>query len=801
MGALTGIRVIEFEGWIAGSLLGMLLADQGAEVIRIARPGAPIYDQPCSDMLARGKQSMVLDLSLEEDRDIAKRLVSTADIAIQNLRPGALEKLGVGGEFLRSVNPRLIHINLPGFASDDTMHLGLAATEGIIAAAIGMFNQISMLKPTFGMDPVYSPLALPSIYGAIQGAIACSAALSAREKTGAGALLEVPLAAAAGMAMSSIYMKVEGAPAHYDTPKLPQIVRSLVLPLLHRYWRNSPTRQRRFYAKIQAALPALMSAYPCADGRLIYIFAIDHATLATKLLDALDILEDARTYGFTTANPYDGPVKAPNLATTASLDPKAQGWLRAKISEKLVTRTALEWETLFAELGLPAALVRTTEEWLHWEPLRKSEALLWSGGRREPGHQVWFPGEDAMVIAGPPQRDEHGKKLRAEAMKIGLPTPTLILAASEPWKPLNGVKVLDFSTMVAGPVAARTLAELGAEVIKVESPNPNHGPRLTCWYGIDVNQGKSSVLIDLKAENGRSVAATLVKNADVLLHNFTPEAATRLGLDANIIKRINPDILVCEIAAYAGPKPSDLDGRHGYDPVLQMASGISARYGSIEAPELHGIASCVDNLTGYSAAFGILTALAANLRGNSIRKVSTSLIQAANLIQFPFSAGCRGSAATGQMAMGEDERRKLWRTKDGWIFTAPRGPKQSAAFDNLLSRKEFKNLKSSDAVFLLRRADVPAVSINKLADLHTSFASNAHSIRTVRHQVKNLAVTQLKPCYLRISGTPLPPIPPTQKPGASTVRVMEDLGYDDVFIRSCIASRAVATALSEEFLP
>lgn len=801
MGALSGVRVVEFEGWIAGSLLGMLLADQGAEVIRIARPGRPIYDRDGAGMLARGKQSIILDLSDEADRGVALRLASTADIVIENLRPGALDALGVGCDILRTFNPRLIHVRLPGFASDDVEHENIAAYEGIIAATIGLFTEINLVKPTFGMDPVYSPLALPSVYGAVQGAIACNAALFARAASGEGVALEVPLAAAAAMAMSSIYMQVEGAPAHYETPNLPKIAKSVILPLLGRYWRKSPERQNRFYAKVQTAVPALMSAYPCSDGRQLYVFAIDHAQMATRLLDILGLLNAAQAFGFITANPYCGPVKAPNLATTASLPANAQSWLRENIAEKLLARPAIEWETLFAEAGLPAALVRTTEEWMEWPPLLDSGALIRTGAQLALGRQCWFPHSKETPFGAAVERDQHGTALRNEAAAIALPSATPPSPRAQSWRPLAGIKVLDFASMVAGPVAGRTLAELGAEVIKVESPNPHHGPRLTCWYGLDVNQGKQSVLINIKTADGRRVAARLIQDADVILHNFTPAAAVQLMLDAASISAINPTALICEIAAYSGPNPSDLDGRHGYDPVLQMASGISARYGSLEKPELHGIASCIDNLTGYSAAFGIVTALAANVRGQSLRSVKTSLVQAANLSQFPYSTGVAGSPASGQDAMGDDDRTRMWRTRDGWIFAAPGDAKQEAAFDEVIGREGFNRINSVEAIARLRAKGVSAVKICRLSSLRRSFAGGRHSIQTASRTIDGLKVTQVTPDYLRVEGRRLPSILPAQKPGTSTARLMQMNGFSDAAIQSFIASGAVATQLSKDFLP
>jgi crotonobetainyl-CoA:carnitine CoA-transferase CaiB-like acyl-CoA transferase len=801
MSALSGIRIVEFEGWTAGALLGMLLADQGAEVIRIARADKPVDDRPGFDMLARGKRSISLDLQKAEDKDIALRLASTADIVIENLRPGALDALGLGRDILRASNPRLIHIRLPGFASDDIAHKGIAAYEGIIAATIGLFTEINLLKPLFGMDPVYSPLALPSIYGAVLGAVACNAALYARETTGEGATLEVPLAAAGAMAMSSIFMHVQGAPAHYETPRLPKLVKSVVLPALRRYLRNSPTRQQKLYAKMQTAIPAMMSAYPCADGRLLYIFAIDNPGLSVRLLETLGLIKDAIKFGFITSNPYLGPTNAPNFATTSTLPAKAQAWLRDQISQVLLTSSADQWETLLSEAGLPCAVVRTTNEWLMWKPLHESQAIVETDGRSGPGLQCWFPGTAPKVIGTIPSRDEHGTALRREATAITIGDPVAGKISLLPWRPLAGLRVLDFCSMVAGPLAGRTLAELGATVIKVESPGPHHGPRMTCWYGLDVNQGKDSILIDLKSAGGKEVAAKLISAADVVLHNFTPPAAARIGLDDATLKKINPKVLICEIAAFAGPLPSSLDGRHGYDPVLQMASGISARYGSPEQPELHGIASCVDCLTGYSAAFGIVAALSANKRGNTIGSVKTSLVQAANLIQFPFTAGAPDGAPSGQSARGSDSRSRLWRTRDGWVYTALKGVQQEVAFDRIMGTNGFTKVTTAAAMSRLLDANIAAVKIGRLTEIRQSFDEAKHSIRAVHRTMGQLKITQLAPDYIRVDGIALPSISEAQKPGTSTKIVLQDNGFDTDAIAALVQTGAVATQLSAEFLP
>src|SRR6478672_10606610 len=97
-GALEGIRIIDFGQYIAGPLAAMFLADQGADVIRVDPPGGPRWDTPANATWNRGKRSIVLDLKSADDRSIAERLIGTADVVIENFRPGVMERLRLGAQ-------------------------------------------------------------------------------------------------------------------------------------------------------------------------------------------------------------------------------------------------------------------------------------------------------------------------------------------------------------------------------------------------------------------------------------------------------------------------------------------------------------------------------------------------------------------------------------------------------------------------------------------------------------------------------------------------------------------------------
>src|SRR5437868_238784 len=129
-GALDGIRVIDFGQYVAGPLAAMLLADQGADVVRVDPPGGPRYDTPANATWNRGKRSIVLDLKDPAGNETARRLIETADVVVENFRPGVMDRLGLGPEVMTAANPRLIYCSMPGFASDDP-RAGVAAWEGV----------------------------------------------------------------------------------------------------------------------------------------------------------------------------------------------------------------------------------------------------------------------------------------------------------------------------------------------------------------------------------------------------------------------------------------------------------------------------------------------------------------------------------------------------------------------------------------------------------------------------------------------------------------------------------------------
>ncbi len=211
--------------------------------------------------------------------------------------------------------------------------------------------------------------------------------------------------------------------------------------------------------------------------------------------------------------------------------------------------------------------------------------------------------------------------------------------------PLDGVKVLDFSVMISGPLAAMMLADQGADVIKVESPGLGDimrflGTNKGGMTGIfaNNNRGKRSIVVDLKQAAGTDLVRRLVEDADVLIQNFRPGAMDRLGLGYDDVKAINPDLVYTSISGYGQDGPYST--RRVYDNVIQAASGLASVQGdpATGEPSLYRTLIC-DKTTAYTAAQAITAALFARASGRAAgQHIELAMLDTAIAFMWPDSA-------------------------------------------------------------------------------------------------------------------------------------------------------------------
>jgi len=197
---------------------------------------------------------------------------------------------------------------------------------------------------------------------------------------------------------------------------------------------------------------------------------------------------------------------------------------------------------------------------------------------------------------------------------------------------LVGVRILDLTRALAGPFGSMILADLGAEIIRVEAPNSRRDVRGPLTYkGMDpyelgVNRNKKSVVIDLTKESGRQVFYDLVKVSDVVYDNFRPDVPKRLGIDYDTLKGVSPRIVCCSITGF-GPTGPYAD-RPAYDLTVQALGGSVAITGDPAGRPVRSGVAVADQSAGMLAAVGILAALHARQQTGVGQKVETSLLEA-----------------------------------------------------------------------------------------------------------------------------------------------------------------------------
>ena len=803
---LAAVRVLNLGTRWPGRVAAMLLADQGADVVEIVRPGRE--SRSVDPLLDRGKRLVELDLKDEAERRACHARAAESDIVLENMRPGAAAALGLDQRSLDVERRGIIHVSLPGFAEGDP-YRDVPAWEGVIDASVGVYTNISPLGALLG-TPVYSAIPMASAYGGVLGSLAASLGLYHRQRTGRGQHIEVPLADCVMAAMALLTCRIEGQPSRYNFPTIDNAVLDLLFPALRDSSGHlTDDHVARVAEYVRGHANPTINFYECADGRILFVCAPDHVYQNRAFLQVLGVYDQVIAEGMVSETPYVEHGAGNNVNKGASLTPAWRKRLIELIAKAAKTRPAKEWEAMMRRARVPVSMVQTSAEWLADpvlleggvtadldDPARGSVRLpgrfltIENRTVRSPGLRVGVAVEsDFEWLAAPMERPARGTAGAADETSGGI---------------LDGVRVLDFSNIVAGPAAGRTLAEHGADVVRIDPPAPQAGPFATMWFGVDVNQGKRALVLDLKTEAGKAALARLVEGADVVLHNFLDRSARSLGIAHDQLAAVNPDIISCQIGAWTGTRPGPYDNDPSFDPVLQAATGIMARYGGgPDKPVLHAIASCVDYITGFSTAAAISQALLARARGRGGSHVRTSLAMAAQLVQFPHmvSVGGAGPGAepSGQRAMGDGLEQRIYEVAEGWAWVGCR-PGDGARLARAVGAADASEGAVEAAVRTLslgelekRLAPLPgagATVLRSLAEIradrtvedteHRSNWMSSGSISLFRGPHPSGHITTLPlPTWVRPDSSPVRHLAPAPFPGAHTAEVLAEAGHTE----------------------
>ncbi|MBO0332009.1 CoA transferase [Sneathiella sp. CAU 1612] len=259
-------------------------------------------------------------------------------------------------------------------------------------------------------------------------------------------------------------------------------------------------------------------------------------------------------------------------------------------------------------------------------------------------------------------------------------------------KAYEGLKVVDFTQVLAGPISTQMFSLLGADVIKIEAPVKGDQLRTTLSDAemvakrlspafLTANLNKRSLAIDLKSEEGRKIVYRLIEDADVVVENFRPGVAKKLGIDYESVKKRRPEIVYCSISGYGqqGPRSSD----KAYDSAIQAASGLFTLNGSEESGPMRIGIMVIDMFTGVNAAFAISSALHRKEKTGKGQYVDVAMYDSAMLLAASQMADymVRGNVPPliGNASPTRQPTAGVFETKDGNVLIATITPDHNIA--------------------------------------------------------------------------------------------------------------------------
>ena len=584
-GALAGLRVLELAENVAAPYCAKLLADLGADVIKIERPGGdpsrrrgPFPDDQLHPersalflYLNTSKRSQVLDLEIEADRARFQALVDDADILIEDRAPGELEGLGLGFGVLSKRNPGLIVCSLTPFGQSGpnrhfkSEHLNLYHGGG---------HSSPFAAPKGNRAPSRAGGYLGEYDSGLTAAVGTLGAVYARENDGHGQHLDV----SKQEAMMCLERVTIGRYANEPDPfgggggpggllrakdgwvmlttlevhQWEGLVTAMGTPAwTQEEWCSDPMRRRQNMQRMQQQLETWTSTLPADE---IYHLAQSAGTPAAPVRNVAEVLDwpqaNARDFFQTLDHPEAGSLRYPTRACDSS-------------------------------------------------------ATDWVGSRA-------------------PLLDQHaGESFVPRTADLQPPAPKSGAATSR--APLEGIRIVDFTWAWAGPQGSLLLGMLGAEVIKVESQARLDHARVHSLTGgafgadidgspvfNDLNLGKRSLRLNLREEGARELVRKLVAKSDVVLQNMRPGVLDRMGLGYDALSAINPELVMASSSAVGASGPEKKYA--GYAPTFACLSGIVNISGHPDEPPI-ALSGSVDLRVGTATAFEVLVALLHRKRG------------------------------------------------------------------------------------------------------------------------------------------------------------------------------------------
>jgi crotonobetainyl-CoA:carnitine CoA-transferase CaiB-like acyl-CoA transferase len=554
LGALAGVRVLDLSTSIAGPFAARLLGDFGADVVKLesaagdpARrmaplvPGAPEGEASLLfQYLNWNKRGVVLDLADKASHAQFRRLVERSDIVIESFTPGTLAAWGIGVQTLMQWNPRLVVTSVTDFGQAGP-YAQFKGSDLVHQAMAG----IMQISGSADRPPLKHGLNQAGLCAGLNAAYASLAALHSALADGVGEHVDLSIheCLASELLMCETYYTYMGA------------VQGRRLPVQDPY-AGGPVPTRDGFISIQSGGPTPLEGYADVFGNEAF--------------------------------------RSPKFTSSAQRTANVQEF-RALVEGCAKDRSAKELFLEGSRRRMLMGMVQGAPELLACEQLAEREFFQAidhpaTGVHRFPVQVARLSETPTSVRRRSPMLGEHQRDVLDELDDLP-PRAAPNAAPAKPRLPLEGLRVLDLSTVVAVPYMAALLGDLGAEVIKIESPvrldQTRRGVFTTYLDGDSgdgainrsgifnlLNRNKRSISLDMSTEAGRAVFRDLAATADIVLENFTPRVLRGWGLHYDELKKIRPGLIMLSNTGYGATGPYSAFPSQGT--TLEATMGISA---------------------------------------------------------------------------------------------------------------------------------------------------------------------------------------------------------------------------------
>ena len=775
-GILDGIRVIDASQGLAGALVTLLLAEQGADVIKVEPPGGDPMRQiePGYFVWYRSKRSITLDLDSAAGQADLRKLLERSDVLLETFAPADSARLQLDYSAIKGPFPRLIHCKISGYGVDHPWR-DRPAIEALVAARSGVYHQQAGIRrdgPTF----MYCPYAN---YGAsFTALLGICGALRVRLHSGRGQFVDTSLMDGIAFFTSMLWQ-----------------------------WSEMPAPEFNHFLDYTVPYPVWL--YECGDGQWLHHMRTDKG----------DMYALARVLGI------------PKPSHTTWLTDSERWKFNDRVVAAFKTKPRDQWIPLLRAADIPVEAVMPAEAAFGREQTRVNGMVaVLDDPQRGKVTQVGIPirfAKASSAIKGPapsPGRDT-ANVMKEIAAETGRPLKTSVRRMGrDPRHPLDGITVLDCGEYLAGPFGPMALADLGARVIKIERPQGDRmrtpvpfPPFMAC------QRGKQDLAVDLKHPEGLKIFYRLVERVDVIHHNQRPGVAERLKVDYETVRAIRPDIIYTHSAAYGTRGPDAMMG--GYDQLFAAMCGMEYMGGGEGNPPVWNRLGTVD--AGGATLSAIATVMAVyhrDLTGEG-QFVDGSLLNAGlwyNSDAFlTDQLGVRRRPVLDRNQTGISATYRMYETSAGWICVAAlfepewksfcevvgrpelgREPRYSSHFGRIDYRDElaivlepiFKTHTANEWFERLDRAGVPCEVSNE--GYWRKFLQDEWCLASgrVAEYFQGDLFGRLRQFgqTIRLSATPQIIQGPPPRIGEDTQKILTELGYDAAQQEAFKASRVVA---------